>query len=107
MSAPVTDQAKPGLRAFMLVNLEFLRAALAGGLAWLFWRMSVGDFQMFMLFAVPFAGVGLFRLGSAIFKLYEFIKGCRKFERFQSQGAAPKADSMAQGADLRHRGLTR
>lgn len=93
---------------FFRVNGDFLRATASGTLAWVFWQgHDVPGFEILVFCAVIFAMVAIWRTGAALYGIVRLILGHTRRGRYKAQGAKPKADGMAQEADLKRRGLIR
>lgn len=100
--------ANSGWKAVWQVNAAFLRAAAGLALAWITWRAGGHPgYDIFTLFAAIFAVVGLKHAVIAIAGLARLIWSRRKWARYRAQGADPKADRLADDADLKRRGLFR
>ena len=89
------------------IVVDFLRASLGFGLAWLLWQMAVSGFELFKLFAIVCAVAGAKRAIVGLVGLVRLILDQRRKARFRAQGATPKADKLASDADLKRRGLIR
>lgn len=75
--------------------------------AWLFWRMAVPGFELFVFFAVIWAIGGAICSAKALYQLGKMILRLRKMAAFKRKGTDPKADPVTTDADLRAKGLTR
>lgn len=92
-------------KAFVEINVNFLRAALGFGLAWGAWQLYAPTTWIFGLIAVVSALAGAMVFMKAVFGITKLILAQRKLASFRSKGAAPKADQLAQNKELRKQGL--
>ena len=91
----------PGVR----IAVHLLLSAVAFGGGWWLWSISDRDWWMFGIYGAIFALGGAIRLGQALLEFVNVLIRRRQRAKYGSQGAAPKADSMAGEDDLRERGL--
>ena len=88
------------------INASFLRATAGAGLAWGAWEISATPgFEITAYMAVVFGVVAVKHAVIAMVGVIKLILRQRKWAKYQRQGAAPKADGMADVEDLKRRGL--
>lgn len=96
---------KTGTSRIATINTKLIGAMVSGGLAWGFWRLGTGEWALLRLYAAAFA-VGAVAAGlHGLWMLGKALGSLTRLSRFKGKGAAPKADSLAQSADLKKRGL--
>lgn len=93
---------EPGWKAVLKINGACLRAMVGFACGWGLWHLPHGPGSgIAQLFAALFFASAAHHSGLALFEISKFIR----WARFRRQGARPKADPMAQHADLKSRGL--
>ncbi len=98
---------KPSWKTIGKVNGAFIKAMVALGAGWLFWRMAVPGFDLFGAYGAIFAIGGVALFCAATYQLIRTITKSLTWGRFKAKGKDPKADPMASETDLDAKGLTR
>lgn len=94
-----------GWKPILEVFDHLWRSALGFGMGWFLWSMNGPDWPFFIIFAALCALGGAIRLVKALWVLVRVILRNRDHARYRRQGADPKADKLADVADLKRRGL--
>lgn len=87
------------------INLNFLRAGLGFGLGWVMWQLYAPEWFYFGFVSVVCWVAGAKRLIQALWGLLRLVRRKQNLSGYRKQGAAPKAEKLAQESDLRARGL--
>lgn len=97
--------ATPSWKHILKINGHLLAAGLAGAFAWGFDQIGHGDWVLFKLFAAMFAVTALVKFCQALWAITMLILRSLTWARYKRQGVTPKADTLADQAALRARGL--
>ena len=84
-----------GPKAILRVNAKLVLAVIVLFYGWVVWQMASIDFWGFYLLGPMALMAGGIMAWSGLWKAGELILARRRFKRFQTLGADPRADSMA------------
>lgn len=93
------------LKSVAQISWDFLGAVIFAFVAWYFWQIGVGEWVLFRLFAMTFAGGAVLCVLKGLWKLAKLLLHDLAVAFFNPKAAKPKADPRADEAALRKKGL--
>ncbi len=83
------------------INVNFLKACFGFWLAWVTWQMVVPGLEVILILTVIAAAGGIKCTWAALWLMGKMYAKDRKIRAMKAKGAVPKADPMANVADMR------
>jgi len=96
---------RPAWGAVLQINRTFLSASFSAGIAWLFARIGAPGWTGWDIVAILFGYGALKGTVRALLGIFWLIQRDLTWSRYRARGAAPKADQLANDADLKAKGL--